>query len=251
MFEVLMRYASQLAAGATMTIQITLISVIIASALALPLAILRRSPRARYRWPIKLYVSFFRGTPLLAQLFLVYYGSGQFRPGLTDLGLWWFFRDPYYCALLTFALNSTAYQLEILRGGLQAVPYGQVEAGLALGLSKFKLYQKIILPNAYRIAFPALGNEIILMLKGSAIVSVISLLDVMGQTRRIFSQTFDLSVYLWAALIYLALTTIFVLLWRQLEKCLTRHMRWHLDVAAKRAPVTTPVLKEAYAHGPK
>jgi polar amino acid transport system permease protein len=232
MIEFLTRYAGQLSTGASMTLQITVISVLIASALSLPLAILRRSKQARYRWPIKLYVSFFRGTPLLAQLFLVYYGSGQFRAGLTDLGLWWFFRDPYYCALLTFALNSTAYQLEILRGGLQAVPYGEVEAGVALGLSKLKLYQKIILPHAYRIAFPALGNEIILMLKGSAIVSVIALLDVMGQTRRIFSQTFDLSVYFWAALIYLAVTTVFVLLWRMLEKCLTRHMR------CRAAPVT-------------
>lgn len=173
---------------------------------------------------MRLYVSFFRGTPLLAQLFLVYYGSGQFRVPLTEAGLWWFFRDPYYCALLTFVLNSTAYQVEILRGGLRAVPTGQIEAGVAMGMRRFDLYRKIVLPNAYRIAFPALGNEIILLLKGSAVVSVITVLDVMGQTRRAFSQTFDLSVYFWAAVLYLLMTTLFVLFWRRLEACLTRHL---------------------------
>lgn len=241
MIEILTRYASQLTAGASMTLQITVIAVVIACSLSLPLAILRRSEQAYYRWPIRVYVSFFRGTPLLAQLFLVYYGSGQFRAELTEIGLWWFFRDPYYCALLTFALNSTAYQVEILRGGLRAVPYGEIEAGIALGLSKFQQYRKIILPNAYRIAFPALGNEIILLLKGSAVVSVITVLDVMGQTRRIFSQTFDLSVYFWAALIYLAMTTVFVLLWRRLERYLTRHMRCRVAEPRKDLPLATRV----------
>ena len=241
MFEILTRYASQFQAGASMTLQITVISVLIACSLSLPLAILRRSEHLWLRWPIRLYVSFFRGTPLLAQLFLVYYGSGQFRAELNELGLWWFFRDPYYCALLTFVLNSTAYQLEILRGGLKAVPFGQIEAGVALGLTTFQQYKKIILPNAYRIAFPALGNEIILLLKGSAVVSVITVLDVMGQTRRIFSQTFDLSVYFWAAVIYLAMTTVFVLLWRRLEKCLTRHMRCRVAEPRKELPLATRV----------
>lgn len=245
MIDLLMRYSSQLFAGASMTLQITAIAVVFALCLSLPLAILRRSTRLYSRWPIQLYVSFFRGTPLLAQLFLVYYGSGQFRSELTDLGVWWFFRDPYYCALLTFILNSTAYQIEILRGGLQAVPTGEVEAGIALGLSRGSLYKKIILPNAYRIAFPALGNEIILLLKGSAVVSVITVLDVMGQTRRIFSQTFDMSVYLWAAVLYLLMTTAFVLLWRRLEKHLTRHMRSRSPVPLKKPTLVSHLHKGA------
>ncbi len=226
MFEILIQYGPKLIDGAAMTLQLTLFSVLIAMSLSLPLAILRRSEYVWCQWPIRLYVSFFRGTPLLAQLFLVYYGSGQFRLELTDLGVWWFFRDPFYCALLTFALNSTAYQIEILRGGLQAVSYGEIEAGLAFGMPRSLLYRKIILPHTYRIAFPALGNEIILMLKGGAIASVITLMDIMGQTRRIFSQTFDISVYFWAALIYLAITSAFVLLWRLLERRLTRHLRY-------------------------
>jgi His/Glu/Gln/Arg/opine family amino acid ABC transporter permease subunit len=224
MLELLFNYWPKLLAGALMTLKLTFLSVSIAAILALPLAILRRSTCVYWQWPLRFYVSFFRGTPLLAQLFLVYYGSGQFRPELSELGLWWFFRDPFNCAVLTFALNSCAYQLEILRGALQAVPSGEVEAGVAMGMPKRLLYQKIILPHCYRIAFPSLGNEVILMLKGGAIASVITLLDVMGQTRRVFSQTFDLSVYFWAAVIYLAITSAFVLLWRVIERRLTRHM---------------------------
>lgn len=234
MIDILERFSGQLLSGAGLTLQITLIASVLACCLSLPLALLRRSPSAAWRWPVRLYVSFFRGTPLLAQLFLVYYGSGQFRVPLTEAGLWWFFRDPYYCALLTFVLNSTAYQVEILRGGLRAVPTGQIEAGVALGMRRFELYRRIILPNAYRIAFPALGNEIILLLKGSAVVSVITVLDVMGQTRRAFSQTFDLSVYFWAAVLYLLMTTLFVLLWRRLERCLTRHLHCRSAQPGKR-----------------
>ena len=122
MIDILERFSGQLLSGAGLTLQITLIASVLACCLSLPLALLRRSPSAVWRWPVRLYVSFFRGTPLLAQLFLIYYGSGQFRVPLTEAGLWWFFRDPYYCALLTFVLNSTAYQVEILRGGLRAVP---------------------------------------------------------------------------------------------------------------------------------
>lgn len=243
MMELLMRFSGQLLAGAGLTLQLTAIAALLACALALPLAIVRCSERGLLRWPIRLFVSFFRGTPLLAQLFLVYYGSGQFRAELSQLGLWWFFRDPYYCALLTFVLNSAAYQIEILRGGLRAVPYGQIEAGVAMGLSRFNQYRTIILPNAYRIAFPALGNEIILLLKGSAVVSVITLFDVMGQTRRIFSQTFDLSVYLWAAVLYLLMTSAFVWLWRRLELCLTRHQR----LRQAPTPVTAPAAKRVSA----
>ncbi|MDP2245341.1 ABC transporter permease [Pseudomonas sp.] len=241
MMDDLARFSGQLLAGAGLTLQLTVIAALLACALALPLAIARCGERGLLRWPIRLYVSFFRGTPLLAQLFLVYYGSGQFRAELSQLGLWWFFRDPYYCALLTFVLNSTAYQVEILRGGLRAVPYGQIEAGVAMGLSRFNLYRTIILPNAYRIAFPALGNEIILLLKGSAVVSVITLLDVMGQTRRIFSQTFDLTVYLWAALLYLLMTGAFVWLWRCLEHRLTRHQRVRQAPSAATAPAAKRV----------
>lgn len=233
--ELLIDYGPRLLQGALMTLQLTFLSVLIAAALSLPLAIVRHNGPRYGQLPIRLFVSFFRGTPLLAQLFLVYYGSGQFRPELQAMGLWWFFRDPFYCALLTFALNSAAYQTEILRGGLQAVPAGEVEAGIAIGMPRTLLYRTIILPHSYRIAFPALGNEIILMLKGGAIASVITVLDLMGHTRRVFSQTFDISIYFWTALIYLLITSAFVLLWRQGERRLSRHLQRAPQAAAQPA----------------
>ncbi|WP_243410211.1 ABC transporter permease [Pokkaliibacter plantistimulans] len=216
-------WLARLLTGMAMTLQLTATAVLIAAALALPLAILRARGTPWLQTPLRLYVSFFRGTPLLVQLFLVYYGSGQFRPELQQLGLWWFFRDPFYCAVTAFTLNSVAYQMEILRGGLLAVSRGEVEAGLAFGMNRRLLYRRIILPNAYRIAWPALGNEIILLLKASAIASVVTLLDLMGQTRRLFASSFDISVYLWAAVAYLLITYTFITLWRRMEHRLSRH----------------------------
>lgn len=241
MFSLAIEYADKLTQGLLMTLQLTIIPVVLAACLALPLAILRRRRNIWVQAPIRLFVSFFRGTPLLAQLFLVYYGSGQFREALTNVGLWWFFSEPLYCALLAFTLNSTAYQIEMVRGGLQAVNVGEIEAGLACGMSQVTLYRRIILPNTYRIAFPALGNEVILMLKGGAIASVITLLDIMGQTRRVFSQTFDISIYFVAAILYLSITTIFVLVWRHIEG----RLNWHLSESQQRTKPHRPHIKVA------
>lgn len=224
MFSLALEYSDKLLMGMWVTLQLTLIPVLLAACFALPLAVLRRKPNLWVQAPIRLFVSFFRGTPLLAQLFLVYYGSGQFREELSALGLWWFFREPIYCALLAFTLNSTAYQIEIMRGGLQSVNVGEIEAGLACGMTPLTLHRRIILPNAYRIAFPALGNEVILMLKGGAVASVITILDIMGHTRRAFSQTFDINIYFIAAILYLLITTLFVLFWRTLEGRLNHHL---------------------------
>jgi polar amino acid transport system permease protein len=192
--------------------------------------------------PLRIYVSFMRGTPILAQLFLIFYGSGQFRPLLQEWGLWSFFRDPFNCALLAFALNSTAYQTEILRGGILGVPRGEIEAAKAIGLSRLKTLRRVVFPHAYRIAWPALGNEVILLMKASALASVVTVFDLMGRTRQVFSKTFDFSVYLWAALIYLCITAIFVLLWRQAERRLSRH------IGARHTPqATAQPLKETRA----
>ncbi len=233
MLDIIQSYAPLLLGGALLTLKITFVATLIAAVLALPMAILRIQAKRYLRLPVQIFISFFRGTPLIAQLFLVYYGSGEFRPFLMEAGLWGFFRDPVNCALLTFTLNSLAYQTEILRGALQAVNFGSIEAGRAMGMPTNVLYRHIILPLAYRIAFPALGNECILMLKGGAVASVITVMDLMGQTRRVFSQTFDISTYFVAACIYLLITTGFVLCWRQLERHLNRHLSDHRHKAAR------------------
>ncbi|MFV0489850.1 MAG: ABC transporter permease subunit, partial [Vibrio fluvialis] len=115
MTEFIAKVAPMLLDGAWMTLKITFISVSLAALLALPMSLLRIQRARVYRWPVQWFISFFRGTPLIAQLFLLYYGSGQFRPWLMEMGLWHFFRDPFNCALLAFTFNSLAYQTEILR----------------------------------------------------------------------------------------------------------------------------------------
>ena len=221
--EILSNYWPKLLDGTLMTLKLTFLGALIAGLVSPFFALIRVNASMWAQAPLRLYISFIRGTPILAQLFLIYYGSGQFRPLLQDWGLWSFFRDPFNCALLAFVLNSTAYQTEILRGGIMGVNQGELEAAKAVGMKRFRILQRVVAPHAYRIAWPALGNEVILLMKASALASVITVFDIMGRTRQVFSKTFDFSVYLWAALIYLCITAIFVFLWRRAELRLSRH----------------------------
>jgi len=230
--DVLVNFWPRLLHGLGLTLLLTGVSAVLAAAISLPLAVFRTNASATAQLPLRLYISFMRGTPLLGQLFLIYYGSGQFRPALQSVGLWTFFRDPFNCAILAFTLNSVAYQIEILRGGLMGVPAGQIEAAKAVGMNRLQAYRRIILPHTYRIAQPALGNEIILLMKGSAVASVITIFDLMGETKTIFAKTFDFSIYLWAAVIYLVLTAVFVRAWRHLEKLLNPHLAGHAPAGA-------------------
>jgi polar amino acid transport system permease protein len=230
--DVLVNFWPRLLHGLGLTLLLTGVSAVLAAAISLPLAVFRTNASAKAQLPLRLYISFMRGTPLLGQLFLIYYGSGQFRPALQSVGLWTFFRDPFNCAILAFTLNSVAYQIEILRGGLMGVPAGQIEAAKAVGMNRPQAYRRIILPHTYRIAQPALGNEIILLMKGSAVASVITIFDLMGETKTIFAKTFDFSIYLWAAVIYLVLTAVFVRAWRYLEKLLNPHLAGHAPAGA-------------------
>jgi len=230
--EVRVTFWQRLLQARGLTRLLTGVSAVLAAAISLPLAVSRTNASAKAQLPLRLYISFMRGTPLLGQLFLIYYGSGQFRPALQSVGLWTFFRDPFNCAILAFTLNSVAYQIEILRGGLMGVPAGQIEAAKAVGMNRLQAYRRIILPHTYRIARPALGNEIILLMKGSAVASVITIFDLMGETKTIFAKTFDFSIYLWAAVIYLVLTAVFVRAWRYLEKLLNPHLAGHAPAGA-------------------
>lgn len=211
--------------GMETTLLLTGLGAALAAVLSPGLALIRLGGPAPAKALLRVYISFMRGTPLLAQLFLVFYGSGQFRAELTTLGLWSFFRDPFNCAVLVFVLNSCAYQTEILRGGLQAVPPGEIEAARAIGMTRAQVLRRVTFPHAYRIAWPALGNEVILLMKASALASIVTVFDLMGRTRQIFSRNFEFSVYFEAAALYLLITVLFVFLWRQIERRLTRPMR--------------------------
>jgi len=219
------RYGPRYLHGLWITLSIVALSVVFGAVLSLPLAMARMSGNRVLNWLAYGYIYFFRGTPLLAQLFLVYYGLGIFRPQMEAIGLWWFFRDAWYCGVFAMTINTAAYQAEILRGAIQSVPHGQHEAAAALGIHKAIAFRKIILPQAFIVALRPYGNEIILLIKGSAVVAIITVLDLMGETRYAFSRTFDYQTYLWAAIFYLAIVEALRHLWNWIERRLTRHLK--------------------------
>ncbi len=219
------RYASKYAQGLWVTIRLVFFSILFGALLSVPVAAARMSRNRLFSAPAYAYVYFFRGTPLLAQTFLIYYGLGEFRPALESLGLWAFFRDAWSCALFAFTLNTAAYQAEILKGAIESVPKGQWEAADALGLNRRQTLWKIVLPQALIVALRPYGNEIILMIKGSAIVAIITVYDLMGETRRAYARSFDFQTYIWAALIYLAIVEALRHVWDALERRLTRHLK--------------------------
>ncbi|HWK63330.1 MAG TPA: ABC transporter permease [Rhizobiaceae bacterium] len=222
--ELVDRYAGNYLRGLGVTLSLVTISVIAGAVLSIPVAYGRMSKNPILSAVAYGYVYFFRGTPLLAQTYLVYYGLGSFRPELQAVGLWWFFREAWYCAIFAFALNTAAYQAEILRGAIESIPRGQWEGAEALGLSKLQTLRKIVLPQALIVALRPYGNEIILMIKGSAIVAIITVYDLMGETRRAYSRSFDFQTYIWAALLYLAIVEALRHAIEWIERRLTRHL---------------------------
>lgn len=218
------RYVPRYLSGLWITIQLVAISMVAGALLSIPFAIGRNSKNRIASALAYAFVYAFRGTPLIAQAFLVYYGLGSFRPQLEAVGLWWFFREAWYCALFAFTLNTAAYQAEILRGAVASVGRGQWEAAAALGLSRLTTLRKVILPQAFLVALRPYGNELILLIKGSAIVAIITVYDLMGETRRAYAGTFDFQTYIWAALIYLGMVEILRIAIERIERRLTRHL---------------------------
>lgn len=214
----------RLLGGVAVTAKVVGLSCSMGFLLAYPLCLARISGGLLLRVPALAYITAFRGTPLLCQLYLVYYGAGEIRPWLTSVGVWWFFRDAFYCCIFAFTLNTAAYQAEIFRGALASVPRGQQEAAAALGLSRYRVARHVVWPQAALAALRPLGNELILVTKASALAAIVTVLDLMGQTRLIFARTFDFSVYLYAALIYLAATEIIRRLWNLMERAAARHL---------------------------
>ena len=219
------RYGPRYLNGLWTTISIVGISIVLGALLSLPIAFARMSKNRVLNTIAYAYVYLFRSTPLLAQLFLIYYGLGSFRAELESVGLWWFFREAWYCGLFSLTINTAAYQAEILRGAIESVPRGQHEGAAALGISKRITLRKVILPQALIVALRPYGNEVILMIKGSAVVAIVTVFDLMGETRYAFSRTFDYQTYLWAAIFYLGIVEALRHLWAAIEQRLTRHLK--------------------------
>lgn len=245
--DLLATYGWRLIDGLRITVIVVSVSCTCGFVLAYPICLARMSKNPIVSGLALAYCTVFRGTPLLCQLYLAYYGAGEVRPFLQSVGLWIFFREAFFCCLLTFTLNTAAYQAEIFRGALSAVPNGQRETAAALGLSRYRIARHIVWPQAFLIALRPLGNELIGIIKASALSAIVTLLDLTGQTRFVFARTFDFSIYLYAALIYLAMTETIRRVWAVVERRFSRHLVRVLRQAdaavAGKAPalVTAPV----------
>ncbi|MCH4875665.1 MULTISPECIES: ABC transporter permease [Pseudomonas] len=220
LLELFIKWLPKLIQGATLTLELTAISVIAGLIVAIPLGIARSSKLWYVRSLPYAYIFFFRGTPLLIQLFLVYYGLGQFEV-VRDSVLWPYLRSPFWCAVITMTLHTAAYIAEILRGAIQAIPPGEIEAARALGMSRFKTLVHIVMPRAARIGLPAYSNEVILMLKASSLASTVTLLELTGMTRTIIARTYQtVDMFLIAGLIYLVMSFVLIQGFKLLERWL-------------------------------
>ncbi len=205
------------AAGVWMTLQLTFLSLAIGFMIALPAGMARARQVPVASPIINGYVYLFRGTPLLVQTYLIYYGLSQFE-WIRDSWAWVFLREPWWCALIAFSLNSGAYATEIIRGAVQTVPRGEIEAARALGLTPFQVDRLVLIPSALRRALPQYGNEAVFMLQGSVVASVITIQDILGAGRTLNSRYYlAYEGILTAAVLYMAITFLLVAIFRRLE----------------------------------
>lgn len=207
---------TRFADGFFITVELLVLATLIGFVIAVLLALARTSNVASLSLPSYAYTYVFRGTPLLVQLWVFYYGFGAL--GAEGLGPFWpLFRDAYSVGLIVLTINTSAYAAEIFRGGIANVAPGQVEAATAMGMDWWTIMRRIVLPQAFRIAWPAYSNEVVLLLKGSALVSTITVLDLMGQTRTIFARSYSLDIFVYAAILYLSLSATLTVLLRWME----------------------------------
>ncbi|CAM3724297.1 ABC transporter permease [Ectopseudomonas alcaliphila] len=208
------------ASGLLVTFELLLIALALGLLLALPLALMRVSRSPLVNFPAWLYTYVIRGTPMLVQLFLLYYGLAQFDV-IRDSFMWPYFSSATFCACLAFAINTSAYTAEILAGSIKATPPGEIEAAKAMGMSRTKLYRRILLPSAMRRALPQYSNEVIMMLHTTSLASLVTLIDLTGAARTISSQYYmPFEAFITAGLFYLLLTVGLVRLFKYAE------LRW-------------------------
>ncbi|ENM5738772.1 arginine ABC transporter permease ArtM [Vibrio mimicus] len=207
----------QLLEGLGTSLQLTAASLLVGCILSLlmTISLVMRTPIVH--WFSRALITLFTGTPLLVQIFLVYYGPGQFE-WIRESVLWVWLSQPWFCAMLALALNTAAYSTQLFKGAFNAIPSGQWQACRALGMNKVATL-RVLLPYALRRAVPAYSNEVILVFKGTSLASTITIMDLMGYAQRINAQTYDtLTVFGVAGAFYLAVNGALTLLFRQIEK---------------------------------
>jgi octopine/nopaline transport system permease protein len=217
--------AGKLLEALPMTLALFAYSIVLGCIFALGLVAMRVSSNPFLSGFAKGYIFVFRGSPLLVQMFLIYYGLGQF-PAVRQSLAWVVLRDSFDCAVLSLALCTAGYQAEIMRGGLQAVPAREIEAARACGMSGFLLLRRIIAPIAIRQALPTYSTEMVLMVKSTALASLVSVWEMTGVAQRLISQTYrTMEVFIVAAAIYLLLNFVLVRLFGLIEYWLSPHLR--------------------------
>lgn len=214
-----------LLSGVPKTLQLAAISVSAGAVLAVILVTLQLYGPKPFALLVRVYVFAFRGTPLLVQLFLIYYGLGQLV-FVRHSFLWAYLREPFWCAILALSLNTAAYGAVILRGGILSVPYGQIEAAWACGMSGPNTFRRIIFPVALRQALPAYSNEVILMIKSTSLASIITLMEITGIAYKLISETYNaIPIFVCAGAIYLFINFVITRAIQSLETRLSPHLQ--------------------------
>jgi polar amino acid transport system permease protein len=212
-WSIIIHYFPFLLKGALLTLQISLVSLVAGLAVGLIAALCVLSKNLLLQWPARFYVWLIRSTPLLVQLFIIYFGLPQFGLNLS----------PFWSGVLALALNTGAYNAETIRAGILSIPTGQIEAARSLGMGPALAMRRIILPQALRLIIPPLGNNFVILIKDTSLVSTITLVELTLTAQRLIGSTYKpFEMYLMAALLYAVLTTGATLLLRQVE----RHTAW-------------------------
>lgn len=208
--------------GTWTTLWMVALSLILGLIFALVTAVMSTSRNPLLKWSAETFSYLFRGTPMLIQLYIFYYGFGVLFgtiEGIRDTIWWAIIRPSWPWAIMAMTLNTAAYTCEILRGAIQSTPHGEIEAAKALGISRATMIRRIVLPSALRRSLPAYGNEVIYMLHGSAVLSWVAVTDLTGAARQLRNEYYDpYTPFVGAALIYLAMTGCIVLGFKLLER---------------------------------
>ena len=224
-FALIMDSIPKMLMGIGLTFQLLFLSAVLGLALAIILLLMRISGRWYLSVPTMIYIYIFRGTPILVQIFIIYYGLPQLE-FIRESIFWPVLREPFGCAILALTLNTGAYVSEILRGGVLGVDRGLKEAGAALGLSARHRFIYITSPIAIRLCLPAYSNDVISLMKSTALASTITLLDMMGIARTIVAETYaPYEIFISLMIIYLILTWVLQRSFGWMEKRMSRHVR--------------------------
>lgn len=213
----MLSYFPELLKGLHTSLMLTAVSLVLALLLALLFTVILTLKAPGLSHAVRAYITLFTGTPLLVQIFLIYYGPGQF-PSIQHIPwLWNLLSQPWLCAMLALSLNSAAYTTQLFYGAIRAIPSGQWQSCAALGMSR-KETLHILLPYAFKRALSSYSNEVVLVFKSTSLAYTITLMDVMGYGQMMFGRTYDVTVFAAAGVIYLCVNGLLTLLMRLIER---------------------------------